>query len=227
MKQLLIALALLTAIPAMADDCLDAGVRFRSFADTGGGEVYLGQPDLGSPDTRVEANFNWDSPGTYPFVFTYQKNQLEVEVNGVTLGYASLDEPIFTGPINTLLVDIASRDEDSTAKLKNLVVNGEPIDVVNPDGQLLRQVFRIDDVAARIITGEIVLTGGFSQSQELSRIEVRVGNDDCDLLPPVAGPPEPPEAIAVDTLGKGPLAILALLHLAAALMVGRELFRQR
>jgi len=224
MKCLLATLALLTAIPAMADSCLDAGVRFRSFADTGGGEVYLGQPDLGSPDTRVEANFDWDSPGTYPFVFTYQKNQLEVEVNGKTLGYASVDEPIFTGPINTLLVDIASRDQDSTARLRNLVVNGQQIDVVNPDGQLLRQVFRIDDVSSGIITGEIVLTGGFSQSQELSRIEVRVGNDDCDLLPPLAGPPE---AIAVNALGKGPKAILALLVLAVGLLAGRELFRQR
>jgi hypothetical protein len=194
MKYILLLAALLASIPAFADECLDAGVRFRSFGDTGGGEVYLGVPDLGVASNRVEANFNWNSPGSFPFTFEYDRlGDISVTINGETLGYNG----VLFSDINALLVTVASRDQNSTARLEDLVVNSEPISVNNPVDGLVTEAFRIDDVDQGVVTGTIVLDGSFSNSQELSRIEIRVGNDDCDLLPP---PTAVPEAVAIPTL---------------------------
>ena len=35
-----------------------AAVRFRSFRNTSGAEVFLGVPDLGIPDNRVETDYS-------------------------------------------------------------------------------------------------------------------------------------------------------------------------
>lgn len=196
--------ALISSIPVYADDCLDAGVRFRSFGDTGGGEVYLGVPDLGVGSNRVETNFNWNSPGTFPFTFNYDRNgDIDVEVNGRSLSYSGIT---FTD-IDTLLVTVASRDQNSSARLEDLEVNGQPITVTNPTNGVIAEAFRIADVSTGQITGTIILDGPFSNSQELSRVEIKVGNDDCDLIPP----PSVPEAVPVPTMGFWGMLILILL----------------
>jgi len=205
MKYILILLALLSAVPVIADDCLDAGVRFRSFGDTGGGEVYLGVPDLGTGGNRVEANFNWDSPGSFPFTFTYDRvGDISVTVNGETLNYTNVP---FTD-IDTLLVTTASRDDDSSVVLENLEVNGVPIPNTDVTDGLISEAFSIADADSGVVSGTLVLNGPFSASQELSRVEIRVGNDDCDLLPP---PPNPPQAVSVNSLNIWSIILLITL----------------
>lgn len=196
---LLVVFAVLSSIPfapVFADDCLDAGVRFRSFGDTGGNEVYLGIPDLGNGANRNEIGFNWNSPGSFPFTFTYDRvnAEINVQVNGESENYTGVD---FTDDIDTLLVTVASRDANSSATLENLVVNGTPTTLTSAPGQLVTDILPITDTDFGTITGTVVLDGPFSNSQELSRIELRVGegvlrpqDQDCDLFDP---PPPPPD----------------------------------
>ena len=47
-----------------------AGVRYRSFGNTGGNEVYLGEEDLGVGGNRVEQGVTWVA-GTYDVTFAW------------------------------------------------------------------------------------------------------------------------------------------------------------
>mgnify|MGYP000665198746 CR=1 FL=1 len=59
-----------------------AGVRFRSFGNTGGNEIYLGVGDLGVGSNRVEKGHFWSKPGSYPVTFTYDPSALTLVATG-------------------------------------------------------------------------------------------------------------------------------------------------
>lgn len=223
MKYIFILIGFIAWFPVYADDCLDAGVRFRSFGNTGGGEVYLGMPDLGVGSNRVERNLTWNNPemSFHPFVFEYNRNgEISVMIDGELMTYDGIN---FTN-INALLVTVADRDTNSDVRLTNLVVNGESFPDMGIEGTLVTEVFLIDEVpVSGVITGTIELMGEFSQSQELSRVEIRVGRDDCNLLPEPET--EVRQTIAVPTMTiAGNFLIAAGIFLIAACAVSRKMF---
>lgn len=182
---------ILMSINIFADDCLDGGVRFRSFGDTGGGEMYLGTPDLGVALNRVETNFKWNStkePTQYPFKFTYDF------AGNATSTVLSKSLTTTTPPpnvIDTLLINVASRDDGSSARLLSLKVNDQEFGDFGGPGQITK-IFRVATEQFYTVTGIIELSGTFSTSQELSRIEVRLGEDECQLIPEGPTDPKPP-----------------------------------
>lgn len=211
MKHLLVFIAMISAFPVFADDCFDAGVRFRSFGDTGGSEVYLGQPDLGVGDNRVERNFSWNSnlqPQEKDFVFDYDLSgnaSADIPSENIFLNYLT---PV-PQTIEAAYIFIASRDNDSSVELLNLTIN----DVIFGDfstDSTSQFVFPVEPSSFYSVTGTIRYSGAFSNSQELSRVEIRLGEDECDLLPEPE--PEPlPEAKPVPVMSHLGIYLMILL----------------
>jgi hypothetical protein len=63
-----------------------AGVRYRSFANTGGDEIYLGTGDLGVAANRTAEQVTWVKPGTYDFTFTYDPGVPELRTTVLGVG---------------------------------------------------------------------------------------------------------------------------------------------
>ena len=99
-------------------------------------------------------------------------------------------------------------------ELFDLELGGVSFDTPTTQGELTRQVFPIDvsGMSRASITGKIELKGHFSNSSEKSRVEIRIGKDTCDLLPPpvVPDPPPLPEALPVYSLNIWTTLLLAL-----------------
>jgi len=165
------------------------GVRFRSFGNTGGDEVYLGVSDLGQAGNRTASNKTWSVPGSYDFTFTYDavNDELTQTIDGgpnltfsnvsTELANAAGNAPTCSNTdFNALEIVVADRDANSQVNLLDLEV----------DGNLLGDYLGNDDFSATVVNGSFdtgftiegtveLANGSFSNSQELSRVELLVG----------------------------------------------------
>jgi hypothetical protein len=168
------------------------GVRFKSFANTGSREIYLGVPDLGHGDQRTEKDFSWSTPGEHEITFILDRgdDKLVVHVDGTSLEYPNLTEKIglFTSgdctldQINSFVISVVDRDTDAQVDFLDFTIDNSPErkDYIG-DGTWrnytflnfgLKDGFRFD--------GTVSLDDGPFTGDEVSKIEIKAG---CWLWP--------------------------------------------
>lgn len=184
----------------------DLAVRYKSFANTGSKEVYLGVPDLGVGANRVEADHVWAHPGPTGFLFSYSSSSDEIITaldswpGSITFG---LEEEY---KLNALVFHVVERHAEGTeVKVDKLVINEEEIDgkLATTDGWNTWTVCTGDISDGFQVTGDITMEGSYSGGDESSKVEIIAGySRDC-----VEEPNDVPE---FGLLGAG-LAVLGVL----------------
>jgi hypothetical protein len=156
-----------------------AGVRFRSFGNTGGNEIYIGLGDLGVGSNRVEKGYTWTKPGSYPITFTYDPTALTLATTGDfgTLTY-NLAAPL--SPMDSCEIIVADRDTGSQVDFVDVSYNGvalDPDDFIGNDGFAAYPLAfdGLDD--GFTFEGTVEISGPFSTSQEKSRVEILCGQN--------------------------------------------------
>ena len=175
----------------------EVAARFRSFRNTGGGEIYLGTGDLGVAANRVERQFTWQKSVSYSVAFDFDGSATLTSTvsgpNGTSLS-KTIAPPGFMDSFEIIL---AERDAGSQVFLNNVRLNGQLVGAVfSNDGQSSAYRYAAADFGVDLNTGfhftaEVTLTGPFSNSQEASKVEILVGRN---LAPP------PPSSFTVDPL---------------------------
>jgi len=173
-------------------------VRFRSFANTGGEEIYVGVPDLGAPQPRVVRNMTWVA-GTNTITIVYDQalaslTATVVNSNGtfslantnLVADLAAKGKTHTLADLNIMQITVASRDTGTSAALQNVVLDGASLGSFSgPTPSLLDWMVNGAQLSDGFtLTGNLVLNGTFSGSQENSRVEIKAG---YKTLPPSAG----------------------------------------
>ena len=157
-------------------------VRYRSFNNTGGSELYIGpNPIASSYPNRVEQNLTWTKPGAHSITITYNQNAdtLSATMNGNGLTYSAVSEyagcPV--GNWNVMQIVVVNWDNGTTVNLDNVTLGGYELGSFNggTGGVHLWTVTHFDFTRNFNITGTISLAGTFSNRQELSKIEIYMG----------------------------------------------------
>jgi hypothetical protein len=168
---------------APADFAKGLGVRFRSFANTGGDEVFMGVGDLGTPP-RGDYGYSWSKPGSHDFTFSFDGDTtLSVDLDGSMVESYDISADLFkTGcslaDLDRLEIVVANRDTGTTVNLNDLTLDGADLGSLTGDGFSVWNISDSDFSAGFTFTGTVQLDGAFSNSQELSRIELLVGCED-------------------------------------------------
>ena len=152
------------------------GVRYKSFANTGSKEHYLGMDDLGIASNRVETNYTWTSPGEHTFTFEYDPQTYtlssNIDSNASVLNYVSIaPEEI----LNTLQIDVVGRSDNASISLKNLVVDGYELGTFDGDGWKTWKFTNFDVSDGFVVSGIIDIEGVFESSDELDKINLLLG----------------------------------------------------
>lgn len=191
----LLTCSIATAAPIVTPGGFDvdeelAGVRYRSFGNSGGEEIYLGVPDLGAPP-RSATDITWvsgtnnvewtfdpntdsmtttvtNSNGGSPFVLNYSNFAADLITKGKTLGLNQITE---------MQINVADRDNPGTSvAFNNVMLDGNPLgDFTAPGINSFWTVSNFDFASGFTLTGDIVLAGSFSGSQEKSRVGLTLG----------------------------------------------------
>jgi len=150
-----------------------AGVRYRSFGNTGGEEVYIADPNNNFQPPRSAQNLTWlDGDNTFAFTIDLDNDLLTSTVNGNTaLTRAYTDNPV----INAFKVTLSNRD-DGDISISNLVINGTNVGDFTGAGFLDFTVTGLAPSTLFNLSGAINRSGSFGISQELSRVEFVAGS---------------------------------------------------
>ncbi len=165
------------------------GVRFRSFNNTGGQEVYVGIPDLGSGGNRSAINMNWAGSNNITFEFDRTNDQLVVTVlnsnDTYTVAYTDLANQVnsktgFTlDDLEQMQINVTSRDSEATVDFLNVMINGTEFSDNdfndNSGGTQSWTLSGVDFTQTFSVTGLLILGGTFGNSQELSKMEITFG----------------------------------------------------
>jgi hypothetical protein len=167
-----------------------AGVRYRSFANTGADEIYLGTGDLGVAGNRTAEQVTWVKPGTYDFTFTYDPGvpELRTTVVGVANPVNETVVHALAAPLaamDSIEIAVCDRVPGSQVDLLNVVVDGQPVGtfIGNDDpGVCQFPTFSAAGLGVDLndgftFTGQLFLDGPFSLSQEFTRAEILVGQN--------------------------------------------------
>jgi hypothetical protein len=160
--------------------------RFRSFGNTGGGEMYLGVGDLGVAENRVEQDFGaamWGMENAITFSYDPMMDKLTATVDTgmdqFSLEYMDLTTNAGCGSYDFLVLSVVGRDEETTVELRDLMLG----DCALGDGPFVGEgwmswkISGFDWSQGFTFTGTIYLDGTFGNSQELSKVEFLVGCD--------------------------------------------------
>ena len=167
------------------------GVRFKSFANTGSREIYLGIPDLGIGSQRTERDYSWSKPGDHEVAFALDRanDKLIASVGSTALEYPNLTESIelFSGgtctldQIHSFLIQVTDRDPDAQVDLLDVSVDGRDLGDFVGDGALHTYSFlNLGLKDGFLFAGTIRLDDGPFGGDEVSRVEIKVG---CGLWP--------------------------------------------
>ncbi len=172
------------------------GVRYRSFGNTAGEEIYLGIPDLGLSANRLGANITWAELNKVAFSYDPVKDELTTEVDpgadgldittltyqGVSSQIAALGKEFTLADLNIMQITIANGDEGTTVNLNDVFLSnadfpdGVSFGSFGGNGTFDWMLQNFDFVQGFKITGMIHLLGAFSSNQDLSKIEINVGH---------------------------------------------------
>lgn len=185
------AFAGLTVVPGFnpGDADLCVATRFRSFANTGGEEVYVGTPDLGQASNRNAINLNWGAENSFLLEFNSVTDVLKVTVNDTEMVDSTGIIDPFTDPISVLIITLADRNDGSQVDLKDLELTpggGSAMSLGNLIGNDGFQDYTVDGLNLTgdfTLAGTLCLDGPFSNSQELSRVEFRFGKSSVVPVP--------------------------------------------
>jgi len=172
------------------------GVRYRSFGNTEGEEIYLGIPDLGLTTHRLGANTTWAEWNKVAFSYDPLKDELTTEVDpgddglgvttlvysGVSSQITALGKKFALGDLNIMQITLANGDQNTTVNWNDVFL----YNVDFPDGvsfgsfggngifDWMLQAF--DFAQGFKVTGLLHVTGPFGTSQEQSKLEIKVGH---------------------------------------------------
>jgi hypothetical protein len=158
----------------------EGGVRYKSFANTGSREMYVGIPDLGDGDNRVETDFTWSSPGTHTVSFAYDETEdkLVGTVDSTTLEWPDISMTADPSSWDAMLISVVARHSGTTVDFNDVELNGywSLGDFSAVYNQWNNWTVSWDDFSESwTLTGDIVLTGTFSGCDECSKVEIQVG----------------------------------------------------
>jgi len=171
------------------------GVRYRSFGNTGGAEVFEGTK-LGSGTVGVNyvvQNLTWGANNTISFTYDPATQTLTSVVNGGTPLVFSGFQP--ASAINYMKIQVAEQNAGSTVDFNNVSIDGTSIGNFSPPcGAALLCDWKL--VGANFsggftLTGDIVLTGTQGTSQENNKVEITLGYLASPNTPPTANPGGP------------------------------------
>jgi len=168
-------------------------VRYRSFGNTGGDEIYLGIPDLGLAENRTARDFGtkgWGSENEIFFRYDPVEDELHTVVKTSPTTTFTLTYPNFStqlplkgktfGPdrLNLMQISVVCRDPDSqtsSVSLNEVYLDGHSLGSFTASEWSDWTVVGYDFSQGFVLTGRLVLSGPFSNSQELSKVEIKVG----------------------------------------------------
>lgn len=112
-----------------------AGVRLRSFNNTGGSELFLGTPDLGAGANREERSIRWAATNEISFSYDRPTDNLNVTITNTNGAYplnyphlsiqlTALGKTYTVDDLNVMQITLADRDNDGTVLLQNVIVDG-------------------------------------------------------------------------------------------------------
>jgi hypothetical protein len=167
--------------PASPINVAHTAVRFRSFGNTGGSEVYIGVPDLAVAANRSEQNFVWEN-GDYKVNVIYNPwtGVLSVSgfnINNTTNAFGFARNVGLLGPINSFKFILASRDAAGQVDFTEIqtgssspadMIGGRRVDVQTGELSPFSGVYTV--------TGKLHRSGTFS-GQENSKLEIQFGSD--------------------------------------------------
>jgi|GEM_PF-2808798 len=152
--------------------------RFKSFANTGSKELYVGFHDLGVGGNRVEQDYTWAS-GETPVVVGYDEVNDEVygKVGGnPTLTKLANPDACPVGEWDTVQISVVNRDIGTTVNLNDVVVDtialGDFVGAGWNNWTLTGYAFG----SGFELTADLELAGTFT-GDEVSKVEVLVGCD--------------------------------------------------
>ncbi|GAB4482187.1 MAG: hypothetical protein Kow00124_30780 [Anaerolineae bacterium] len=167
-------------------------VRYRSFGNTGGDEMYLGRGDLGVAANRVARNFTspWGTNNGVTFTYDQPGDRLlaavDIDSDGTddfSLEYpdlanqvAALGNGCTVDEVDFMVLSVVGRDADTTVDFNNVMLNGMPLGNFSGTGGWFNwTVMGFDFTQSFTVTGDLLLSGAFGTSQELSKLEIQVG----------------------------------------------------
>ena len=172
-----------------------AGVRFKSFANTGSREIYAGVPDLGVGTRRSETDITWVA-GDNNVSFSYDQaaDKLIAQVTNPagswTLEYPNLSTQVASltsgtydlEDLNIMQIDVVNRD-NQTASLTDVYLDGISLGDFGVGMTGWNTWWVTDYCFGRgfEIVGTLQLAGTFS-GDEVSKLEIKVGVKEADGL---------------------------------------------
>ncbi|WP_420628652.1 hypothetical protein [Candidatus Leptofilum sp.] len=161
------------------------GLRFRSFNNTGGSELFLGVPDLGVGANRNERNIQWAETNSISWTYTPVSDMMNVTVsntNGdysleypdVSLQLEALGKTYSENDLNIMQITLVDRDQGSVF-LQNVMLDDQALGNFTGEDWNHWMVKDFDFSQGFELTGTLSLVGTFSNSQERSKVEFHVG----------------------------------------------------
>lgn len=152
------------------------GVRFRSFGNTGGEEVYLGGSNLGDGNGRVAQQYRWTSPSATPVVFSFDADLSRIFAQVGTNPQLDYGIDVTGLNLNLMEISVADRTAGAPVNFNNVTLNGQAVGDFGGTGNWsFWTVSNFDFSQDWTLEGDIVLAGTFSQSAERSKVEIRFG----------------------------------------------------
>ena len=185
------------------------GVRFRSFANTSGSELYTGLIPLAAGSSRVDTDLIWEEENFVMFAFDREADKLVAAVSnesGTTdIEFTELSEALFRkghtytiDDFTVMQITVVNQDKESEILFSDVKINEQSLDLFLEDtDENDWMVIGIDFSQSFTLTGKIELSGPFSRSQERSVVEIKLGSLSDDAL--TAVPTNTPQPTATNT----------------------------
>ena len=181
--------------------------RARSFNNTGGRELFVGVPDLGIGANRSETDFVWSNDRTTLFTVEYstpldtaffsaenaqtQTTRLVDFPNWLARANSIKNVNLDRQVLNYMTITVTVRDVDQIVLITDMQLNDTPlqdsglslIGAVNTGENAVTRYsisdfcFVNNDWEGFVLAGKLTLSGGFSNSQERSKVDFAVGYD--------------------------------------------------
>lgn len=176
---------------------MQAAVRYKSFANTGSKEIYLGVPDLGAAENRHEADFTWvRGENNVSFAYIPDAHKLTTTVSNPEKT-VTVDYELSLGDLNILQINLTNRDEKASIAFNSVELNGNSLGNFQSRGTQDWTVTGYNLSGGFTLTGVVVLDGRFSKDDK-SKLEIKVG---------YKTPPEPEPETDLRLTKTGPEAV--------------------